>query len=285
MATESIQRISASKKIFIISNNSGTFAKGDFVTLVRGTKRAVRAVVAKNENGIAGIKILKIYSLALWNQMRAGLDVQVLRGDDSIFNTVSAPVASEGGPVRIQNESDLFDETVVLEDESLTFNEDGKRVLKNDNIISLSLGMLDAGSEGRLNIPNANWSYQVEDNIWLEVGYGQGVLKSFPASDIDTKMTSFTIKAKYAVRAPLDSFALPYIGYQIIGASSPSAGEQDDGGTRSEAELQQELDDLESLKKNQLIFGATLLKRLVPGWFVRVDLGADIIAGGFSLEF
>lgn len=284
MATETINRISASKKIFIITNNSGTFAKGDFVTLVKGTKRALRAVVAKNENGISGIKILKIYSLALWNQMRAGSEIQVLRGDDSFFNTPVAQATPEDLGPRIRNEENLFDETTVLEDESLAFEEDTKRVLKNDNIVSLSLGLVDAGSEGRSTQPNASWMYQVEDNIWLEAGYGQSIVKGFPASDIDTKITNFVIRAKYAVRAPLDSYALPYIGYQIAGASSPGAG-SDETGTRTPEELQQELDDVESLKKNQLIFGATFLKRLVPGWFVRVDLGADLIAGGFSLEF
>lgn len=284
MATETINRISASRKIFIISNNAGTFAKGDFVTLVRGAKRAVRAVVAKNENGIAGIKILKIYSLALWNQLRAGTEVQVLRGDDTFFNTpASTSTADNQGP-RITTEENLFDETTVLEDESLAFEEDGKRILKNDNIVSLSLSLVDAGTEGRSNQPNGSWMYQVEDNIWLEASYGQSLVKGFPASDIDTKITNFVIRAKYAVRAPLDSYALPYIGYQIAGASSPGAGE-DETGTRTQDELEQELDDVESLKKNQLIFGATFLKRLVPGWFVRVDLGADLIAGGFSLEF
>lgn len=285
MATEKINRISGSKKIFIITNSAGTFAKGDFVTLVRNSKRAARAVVAKNENGIAGIKILKIYSLALWNQLRDGSEVQVLRGDDSIFNATASNSSSPRDTSLIKNEENLFDETTVLEDESLSFENDSKRILKNDNIVSLSLGMVDAGTESRVSQPIGAWSYQIEDNIWLEVSYGQNVIKSFPSTDIDTKLTNFTVKAKYAVRAPFDSYALPYIGYQIQGASSPGAGTQDDQGTRTEQELQQELDDVEAIKKNQIIFGATLLKRIVPGWFVRVDLGADVIAGGFSLEF
>lgn len=287
MATETIRRISASKKIFILTNSSGTFAKGDFVTLVKGTKRALRAVVAKNENGIAGIKILKIYSLSLWNQLQNGGEIQVLRGDDSFFNTPIATAESQDLTPRINSEEDLFDETTVLEDESLSFEENTKRVLKNDNIVSLSLGSVDAGIAGRASQPTGAWSYQVEDNIWLEASYGQSVIKGFPSitGDIDTKLTNFTIKAKYAVRAPFDSYALPYIGYQIIGADSPGAGEQDESNSRTQEELQQEIDDLESLKKSGLIFGVTFLKRLVPGWFIRADLGADVIAGGFSLEF
>lgn len=285
MATETIQRISASKKIFILTNSGATFAKGDFVTLVKGTKRALRAVVAKNENGIAGIKILKIYSLALWNQLRAGGEIQVLRGDDSFFNTPPVSAIADSTTPSITREEDLFDETTLLEDESLSFEQNSKRVLKNDNILSLSLGLIDAGAEGRVSQPTGAWSYQVEDNIWLEASYGRGVLKGFPASDIDTAISNLTIKAKYALRAPFDSYALPYLGYQIVSASSPGAGENDESGSRTAEELQQELDDVESIKKSGIVFGATLLKRLVPGWFVRVDLGADLVAGGFSLEF
>ncbi len=287
MATETIQRISGSKRIFIITNNSSTFAKGDFVTLVKGTKRALRAVVAKNENGIAGIKILKIYSLSLWNQLRSGNDIQVLRGDDSFFN-VPTSTASDNVPRElIKAEADLFDETTVLEDDSLSFDDNTKRVLKNDNIISLSLGFVDAGTEGRVSQPNGAWSFQVEDNIWLEASYGQGVVKGFPSltGDIDTKITNFSIRAKYAITAPFNSYVLPYIGYQIVGASSPGAGEQDEAQTRTDAELQQELDDVEALKKSGPVFGVTALKRLVPGWFVRADLGSDLLAIGFSLEF
>lgn len=288
MATETINRISGSKKIFIITNNSQTFAKGDFVTLVKGTKRALRAVVAKNENGVAGIKILKIYSLALWNSLTAGGEIQVLRGDDSFFNV---PIASNSpGNIPgelIKAETDLFDETTVLEDDSLSFDENSKRILKNDNIVSLSLGFVDAGSEGRASLPTGAWSFQVEDNIFLEAAYGQGVLQGYPSldGDIDTKITNFMIKAKYAIIAPFDSYVLPYIGYQLIGASSPGAGEQDEANSRTEAELQQELDDVEALKKSGPVFGVTALKRLVPGWFVRADLGSDLLAIGFALEF
>lgn len=288
MATETINRISGSKKIFIITNNSQTFAKGDFVTLVKGTKRALRAVVAKNENGVAGIKILKIYSLSLWNSLIAGGEIQVLRGDDSFFNVPVTSADSGNIPGElIKAETNLFDETTVLEDDSLSFDEKSKRILKNDNLVSLSLGFVDAGSEGRASLPTGAWSFQVEDNIFLEAAYGQGILKGYPSldGDIDTKITNFMIKAKYAIRAPFESYVLPYIGYQLIGATSPGAGEQDDANSRSEAELQQEIDDVDALKKSGPVFGVTALKRLVPGWFVRADLGSDLIAIGFSLEF
>lgn len=283
MATETIKRISGSKRIFIITNNGSTFNKGDFVTIVRADKRAARAVVAKNENGIAGLKILKIYSLAQWNTLNSGQDIQVLRGDDSFFNVREAAITTDQGPT-IRDETNLFDETTVLEDEGFALQEEGKRVLKNDNIVSFSLGLIDANG-GRETQPNGAWAYQVEDNIWLEANYGQNIIKGYPDDDIDTKLTNFTLRAKYAIAAPLDSYLLPYIGYQIVGASSPSAGENDELGSRTAEELQAELDDVDALKKSQLVFGATWLKRLVPGWFIRVDLGADIIAGGASLEF
>ena len=42
---------------------------------------------------------------------------------------------------------------------------------------------------------------------------------------------------------------------------------------------------VENLKKSSVIFGATVLKRIVPGWFIRADLGNDILSGGLTLEF
>ena len=79
---------------------------------------------------------------------------------------------------------------------------------------------------------------------------------------------------------------MPYVGYQWVGAQSPNARLVDPNSPpRTPFELQNELDDVANLEKNQAIFGVTLLKRLVPAWFIRVDLGSDILSGGLALEF
>ena len=73
------------------------------------------------------------------------------------------------------------------------------------------------------------------------------------------------------------------MGYQILGPSSPGAGEEDPDNP--DIDLEAELNRLEDLKKSSVVFGITVLKRLVPGWFIRGDLGSDILGAGFGLEF
>ena len=62
--SETIKTIGRTKKIFILTNNNGLLGKGDFITLmINDQKPVIRALVAKNHEGLSGIKILKIYSL------------------------------------------------------------------------------------------------------------------------------------------------------------------------------------------------------------------------------
>ncbi|MBT6324818.1 MAG: hypothetical protein HOJ35_02535, partial [Bdellovibrionales bacterium] len=65
------------------------------------------------------------------------------------------------------------------------------------------------------------------------------------------------------------------------------AGQADSSSSSSPSaeELQQEIDDVAALELNSIIFGVSLLKRLVPGWFIKLDVGTDGLYGGFSLEF
>jgi hypothetical protein len=44
-------------------------------------------------------------------------------------------------------------------------------------------------------------------------------------------------------------------------------------------------DTADNLKKSGPVFGITVLRRLVPGWFIKGDLGNDIINLGFAIEF
>ena len=56
LVTEKIQKISLSKKIFIITNNNNSFAKGDFISLVLNNRLVSRAIVDKIQKNEAGIK-------------------------------------------------------------------------------------------------------------------------------------------------------------------------------------------------------------------------------------
>ena len=122
------------------------------------------------------------------------------------------------------------------------------------------------------------------DNVWGEFQYGQGAVQGFPASDLTTILTSYTFRLKYTIEGPWYSYILPYGGYQSIVAESEAAG-TDPSGNKSSVELENELNLLESASKSQVIFGVTILKRFVPGWFLRADIGSDIINFGLAIEF
>ena len=285
--TEKVQKMSPSRRIFIITNSNNSFDKGDYISLVQNSKSVARALVAKNKNEIAGIKILKIYNLALWNSLRVGSDVQIIRGDDSFFRQgLKKKADAADAPSKIQSEEDLYNDT-RLSDDDLSIEENKNRSIKNDNIItggySQVEGVNNDGSAQKYSQFMAQWAYQIEDNIWIEGVFGQSVIRDFPGLGFDTKLTNFTLRGKYTIAGPFYSYIQPYLGYQVLSASSPQAGQQD-GGT-DPAQLQKEQDLLDSTKKNRLVFGVTWLKRLVPGWFFKADLGTDLIAGGLSLEF
>jgi hypothetical protein len=71
---------------------------------------------------------------------------------------------------------------------------------------------------------------------------------------------------------------MPYVGYQVYTVTSPNLGE-DPATAEEEAKIEQ------ALSKRQIVAGVTILKRLVPGWFLRGDIGNDIMAIGFGIEF
>src|SRR6478609_6591775 len=94
---ETIKIISGSKKIFIITNNNQQLGPGDFISLALDNNLAARAVVAKTHQGQVGVKILKIYSVSQWGKLRREQEVQIIKGDDSLF----------GKKTSEQKESDL----------------------------------------------------------------------------------------------------------------------------------------------------------------------------------
>lgn len=285
LSTEKIEKISASGRILILTNSSGSFGKGDFISIVLDNKLVNRALVAKTSNGSGGIKLLKIYDPQLQKVLRPGMEVQVIRGDDSYFRIKKkkdAAVAENDG--LIEDEESLFDETTLLEDD-LSLEENTKRKIKTDNIISLFLSQVEGttteqGTKRYSQITGA-WAYQVDDNIWGEISYGENVITDFPAGGLDTKFTNLVLRIKYTVEAPFYSFIQPYAGYQIRNADSPGAGSAGVSASQQEEELAL----VEDLKKTGPVFGVTVLKRLVPGWFARFDLGSDSLNIGFSLEF
>ncbi|GEM_PF-436181 len=289
LVTEKISKVSNSKRTYIITNDNQSFYKGDFITLVLANKLAARAIVAKNVNNLAGIKIIKIYSLDLFKSFNPGVEVQIIRGDDSFFGAKKETEEDREEANLLKEEEDLFNGTLLEDD--LSLDENTNREIKTDNILSLNVGLISGlnndGTSQNYTHLNGMWMYQFEDNIWAEIGYGQNIINDYPSPGFDTTMSNLFVRAKYTISAPLYSYIQPYVGFQMISASSPQAGVDDptDDITPSQAELDNEILLVENLKKRQIIFGVTVLKRLVPGWFIRADLGSDIMNVGFSLEF
>lgn len=290
LVTETVKTISPSKKIFVITNENQSFTKGDFISILLANKLVCRALVAKTTpEKLSGIKIVKIYNLALWKQLARGKEVLILKGDDSYYtNKGKAPEKVKKDESRLKSDEDLFNSTSLSGNEDdLSFDENSKRLIKPDNLLSLNVGLIQGkdvdGSKKNYTQLNGAWAYQLTDNVWAEAGLGTNTIRDYPFTGLDTRLVNILVKAKYTLSAPFYSYIQPYLGYQTILANSPGAGSDD--GTRTPEELEDELQLVQDLKKSTVIFGVTILKRLVPGWFARADFGTDIINGGLTIEF
>jgi hypothetical protein len=297
LALEKIKTISPSKKIFILTNENQSFSRGDFISLLVANKLVARALVAKTTTDkISGIKIIKIYNLNLWKDLKPEKEVLILKGDDSYYtNLEKTPTKdqlaqTQKNDSKVQSDEDLFNSTSLPGDEDdLSLDENSKRLIRPDNLISMNVGIIQAqdvdGSKKNYTQLNGTWGYQLADNVWAEAGVGSNTIRDYPFTGLDTRLTNIEVRAKYTISAPLYSYIQPYVGYQTILASSPGAGTDPGDGSRTQAQLDEELQLVQDLKKSTVIFGITVLKRIVPGWFVRADLGTDIINGGLTIEF
>lgn len=285
--TETIKIISRSGKIFILTNGNQLLNKGDFITLVLRTEGPVaRAVVAKTHNESAGIKVLKIYSLSRWKKLVKGLDVQILKGDDSgLFKPKTDTAITESPDTSIDTEEDLFNDKALMGDDSLGDIYNDSRLIKPDNVISIAWDQYTyvdevTGDARVANQFNYAWAYQFADNYWFEGLYGRVSLDNVPATGKSTLVHNFTARAKYTFNAPFYSYVMPYVGFQTYYVSSPQAGENID---LAESELENQT--VNNMRVSQVVIGVTYLKRLVPGWFLKADIGNDIIGFGVAIEF
>ncbi len=292
--SESISIISRSGKIFILTNSNQLMSKGDFVSLaLKDGGPVARAVVAKTHDGQAGIKILKVYSLARWSTMRKGLVVNLIKGDDSsLFKKKKNLDDPDNKDSTIESEEDLFNEKAIVDEDLSDFYKDN-RYIKPDNIITAGYSQLvfknqahPDGDSVSGNQFNFTWAYQFSDNYWVEGLYGRTSIKGFPSQNTQTIVNNFTARLKFTFKAPLYSYLMPYIGVKSVSVSSPAAGELPSTPTAGdEANAEKELDTIDKLQQTQLAIGVTVLRRLVPGWFLKADLGSDIVSIGFGIEF
>lgn len=284
---ETIKIISESKKIFILTNNNQQLGPGDFISLALNNNLAARAVVAKSHQGQVGIKILKIYSLSQWGRLKRNQEIQIIKGDDSYFGKAAPVVKTEENTLdKIKSEEDLYTSNVVVEDEIEVFDENKNRHIKPDNIVAVTGAFYDAaevesrGGVVRTTEFGISWAYQFADNFFLEGLYGRAALNNYPMEGAQTLVNHLTARLKYNIKGPVYTFFMPYFGFQTYTVSSPDAGKtgnvlQDDEQTAA----------IDNLKKSGPVFGVTIMRRLVPGWFIKGDIGSDIVNLGFAIEF
>lgn len=280
---EVVEKISPSKRIILLSNKNGSYSTGDYLSIIIDEQLVLRGIAAKMSGSKAGVKTIKIYSLSKWKKLFPGMQVKVLRGDDSGFGK-----KEKGNELAINDE---IDETSFLEDD-ISISDNSKRNIKTDNIVGIGYGSISTqetdGTPTRSSHYSLKWMYQFVDNFWGEFHLGQSVLDEYPkvASDptsngLSTVLTNITLRLKYTTSGPYFTYFQPYLGYQIITAESDQAGE----AVANEATAAEEIAQVEELEKSSPVIGITILKRLVPGWFVSADIGTDIFSLGFSLEF
>lgn len=290
---ETIRIISQSRKIFILTNNNENLSKGDFITLALDNKPITRALVAKNHGNLVGIKILKILTLKGWAKLRKDADIQIARGDDSFLFKKEKPKEEKVEEVtKIETEEDLYNEKEI----DLGEFDENSRHIKPDNLVAASWSQLELKNTDESTIASSQWffqwGYQFADNIWAEASYGRTKISDFPSTSIQTLVNNFTVRAKYTFKLPLYSYLMPYIGFQMVTTSSPDAGNVEAKDSTDEDQVadakdasEEEEDLVNDLSAQNVIVGVTLLRRLVPGWFVKVDLGIDAVNVGVSIEF
>lgn len=284
---ETIKVISSSKKIFVLTNNSQQLSPGDFISLAIGDKLAARAIVAKTHQGQAGIKIIKIYSVGQWGKLHKDSEVQVIKGDDSNFGRKPETTVKPEETAKIKSEEDLYTGDVVENDDLGSIDENKNRHIKPDNVVAIQGGFYQAdqvaslGGTARTTEIGLSWAYQIADNFFAEGMYGRAMLDNFPADGIQTLVNHVAVRVKYNIKGPLYTFFMPYVGYHNYYVQSPQAGV----GTDTAAQKEEELDAVNKLKKSGPVAGVTILRRLVPGWFIKADLGTDVLNLGFAIEF
>jgi hypothetical protein len=284
--TETIKIISNSKKIFILTNNNQQLGPGDFISLALDNNLAARALVAKNHQGQVGIKIVKIYSMAQWTRLRRDQEVQIIKGDDSMFGKKVEAKTEETPIQKIKNEEDLYTGDVVADEDLEIVDENKNRHIKPDNLINVFGSFRNAnevesrGGSVRATEIGGGWAFQIADNFFLEGLYSRAMFKSYPGEGQSTLLNHFTGRVKYNIKGPLYTFFMPYVGFHSFSVSSPDAGETNDSIANEE-----QVKAIEDLKKSGPVVGVTVLRRLVPGWFIKADLGTDIINLGFAIEF
>jgi hypothetical protein len=165
-------------------------------------------------------------------------------------------------------------------------DENKNRSIKPDNVVAISGAFVSAaevdskkGGKVRATEITGSWAYQFSDNYFIEGSYGRATFNSFPVDGGSTLVTRVVGRVKFNIKGPLYTFFMPYIGFQSTSVTSPDK----DTGTLVQVKEQNKA--VNKLKNTGPVLGVTILRRLVPGWFIKSDIGLDGVNLGFAIEF
>ncbi len=285
---EQIKIIAPSRKILILSNKAQILTQGDFITLVYGQSKVIRALVVKTTEDRVGIKVVKIYDEGLWQQSRVGDSFSIIRGDDSYFSKSSKTekeTSVDSFEFREDAEIDLEDEDFIRKQWG-GLSDRGKRNFDGNHLLSFGWGTFQSlnreGDTATYNQWILNWSYQFKTDYFIETGVSTAPLKKFPAVDLNSQIIQLTLTAKMNFKLPAFFFLQPYAGF-VVSKIQHSAGEPD--GVSTPAQLNRELELIEDAERIRPAVGVSLYRRLVPGWLARADLGTNTQSLHLTLEF
>ncbi|MDH4467768.1 MAG: hypothetical protein QE271_06890 [Bacteriovoracaceae bacterium] len=291
--TENVITIGATRRIYILTNENKKIIPGDYLTMISlEGKMLARGIVVKLRDDKFGIRVKKIYDPVEWNKVKEDDDVQLLKGDDSLYTKMQNEQSKVEEDIKGTPGDQLNSDFQLLSgDYDIDLKSQGKYddtrnlgVINSPNILTVGIGRINAiGTDlSNKNYLNYQFSFmhQIFKNIWPEVTYSYSLLKKFPAVDIDSGLHIVTGKIRVAFDLGFYTYLLPYAGIKKGFADSPGAGDNPDAvAANNELAL---LDDVEQV---EAVYGVSIIKRLVPSWVFRFDAGNDILAIGLGVEF
>jgi len=291
--TENVITVGATRRIFIITNENKKVIPGDYITFVSmDGKMLARGIVVKLRDDKFGMRVKKIYDPTEWNKINEDDDIQILKGDDSLYTkmqkesiqteeelkaTPDDQLNSDFQLLSGSNDLDLGNQTQYEKNRTLG-------VIDSPNILTAGIGRIraigtDLTDKNYLNY-QFSYMYQIAKNIWPELSYSYSILKKFPAVDIDTGLHTLALKIRVAFDLGFYTYLLPYAGIKKGFADSPGAGDNPDAiAANNELAL---LDDAERM---EAVYGVSLFKRLVPSWIFRLDVGNETLGVGIGIEY
>jgi len=280
---ESLIRHNKDKSLLIISKNSQSFSEGDYITLIYEKEKLARGLVAKFRENHAAIKITQIHNASKLEKFTLNEKIQIFKGDESLLENKKPDPEEQAMVSRISKEEDLYSLS-LLDSPEEDSSKSKKRHVVSDNLLAVGYGFFPGINSsyarqyyGHL---QAFFAHQMSDNLWINGGYGRGLVRDFPVESIDTEVHNFTLKIHYTFPFPFNIYLLPYGGGQYLTASSPGAGE-----TLANNDPSEELNLVSKMGGFRFATGVLLIRRFVPGWFWTANIGLDSLSMKLALEF